>query len=115
MRMNGKARNQRHGEPRSSVGRSATFKNRGHIRMIHERHGLLFSAKSGENSLAIHALLQHFYCGGSLHWRLLRAEINKPVSAFAKLAKNFKCAKFRGHIRLFSDRAAAVACGVTLS
>ena len=46
MRMNGQPRNQRHGEPRSSVGRSATFKNRGHIRVIHERHGLLLGAKS---------------------------------------------------------------------
>ena len=36
-------------------------------------------------------------------------------AALAKLAQNFKCAKFRGHIRLFFMRAVAIACGVTLS
>ena len=115
MRMNGKTRDQRHGEPRAAIRRSAAFKNRGHIGVIHQSHGLLLGPKSGENSLAVHALLQHFYCGRALHWRVLCAQIHKAISALAKLAKNFKSAKFRRHIRLFSWRAGAVACVLVLS
>ena len=113
MRVDRQARDQRHGKPRATVRRSAAFKNRGHIWVVHESHGLLLGTKSGENGLTVHSLLEHFYGGRALYGRVLRAQIYKAISALAKLAKNFKCAKFCRNIRLFSERAVVSAWGVS--
>ena len=95
MRRDGHARHQRHGEPGAAIFGKAAFEHRRHRRVIHQRQRLLLAAESRQHAATVHAALEQFHRGQTLHGFALRAQQHHAKATLAQFADHLDGAQTR--------------------